>query len=242
LSERQARRKRQQDRELRHAASGCIPLTSVFVHQSQHTITSLPSQSDDSRLASPNPPNLNNIPATSENHPVAQEPVQWVSAEEQRRQAHQVAIQALKKKINSTKSRLHGQNLTRHQAVLAFLSIQQSRRRGETRRQLAFFVARCFNRGWYFARKIVSWEISWVQERTIEEGRRGCFAKVRSWLNDEGVQLAVCEWISGAGEGKSSYPLGQIRFCCPRSPTGPDRFFRFWPFGIVSYGLTRFTL
>jgi len=126
LSERQARCKRQQDRELHRAASGCIPLTSVFVHQSQRTITSLPSQSDDSHFASPYPPNLNNIPASSENHPVAQEPVQWVLAEEQRRQEHLFAIEALKKKINSTKSRLHGQNLTRHQAVLAFLSIQQS--------------------------------------------------------------------------------------------------------------------
>ena len=36
----------------------------------------------------------------------------------------------------------------------------------------------------------------------IEEGKRGCFSKIRSWLNDEGVQLAVRKWISGSGKCK----------------------------------------
>jgi hypothetical protein len=36
----------------------------------------------------------------------------------------------------------------------------------------------------------------------IEEGRKGCYAKSRSWLNDEGVQLAVRKWLSGAKEGE----------------------------------------
>ncbi|RPA99707.1 hypothetical protein L873DRAFT_1767021 [Choiromyces venosus 120613-1] len=142
--------------------------------------------------------------------PTVQEPLQWVSENDLKQQGHEAAIKALKKKINSTKSRLQGQNLSRHQAVLAFLCIQQKKQAGETRRQLAFFVARCFNRGWYFARKIVTWELSWVQERIIDEGRRGCFAKVRSWLNDEGVELAVREWISGAGERITVHGLAKV--------------------------------
>lgn len=48
----------------------------------------------------------------------------------------------------------------------------------------------------YFARRIVSWEIEWVDGRLIPEGKRGCFAKTRSWFNDEGVQQAIRDWLS----------------------------------------------
>lgn len=61
-------------------------------------------------------------------------------------------------------------------------------------------TARYFGKGTYFARKIVSWEISWRTNQYIEEGRRVCLSKTKSWFNDEGVQLAVREWVSGASE------------------------------------------
>ena len=38
-------------------------------------------------------------------------------------------------------------------------------------------------------------EIVWITTRSISKGRRGCFSKVKSWLRDEGVLLAVREWI-----------------------------------------------
>ena len=67
---------------------------------------------------------------------------------------------------------------------------------------MALSVARCFNREKWFAEKLVSWEISWRKNRTIPEGKQGCFQKIKSWLADEEVELAVREYLSGAGESK----------------------------------------
>ena len=77
-----------------------------------------------------------------------------------------------------------------------------SRREGEAREQMALYVARSHDRGLHFARKIIAWERSWLRSRDIEEGRKGCYSKSKSWLNDEGVQLAVREWLAGAAEGE----------------------------------------
>ena len=49
-----------------------------------------------------------------------------------------------------------------------------------------------------------SGEGTWIQERKISEGKQGCNAKVSSWFNDEGVQMAVREWCAGVGERKFS--------------------------------------
>ena len=59
-------------------------------------------------------------------------------------------------------------------------------------------VERCFGKppGVYIARKI----------RSIPEGRRGCFVKVKSWFHDEVVQTAVHEWIA-------EHPADQITAC-----------------------------
>lgn len=46
----------------------------------------------------------------------------------------------------------------------------------------------------------MSWEITWKKDRIIEVGRRRTWMKTSSWFNDEGVQLAVREWVSGASE------------------------------------------
>ena len=97
-----------------------------------------------------------------------------------------------------------GQNLTRHRAVLALLYTTKSRRNGETREELSYQVARAFNKGVYFARKIIEWEGMWIRERIIPEGKRGSHPRTFSWFNDEGVQLAVREWCAGAGESECS--------------------------------------
>ena len=91
--------------------------------------------------------------------------------------------------------------------MLALLYITQSRQGGDTREELSYNVARTFNKGLYFARKVVEWERSWIRERKIPEGKRGYFAKTFSWFNDEGVQIAVREWCAGAGESKFSRHL-----------------------------------
>ena len=70
-------------------------------------------------------------------------------------------------------------------------------------------IARCYEKGLYFSRKIVTWELQWIREGKIEEGRQGCFTKTRSWFNDEGVQLAVRQWVSGAGEAVTAHGLAK---------------------------------
>jgi hypothetical protein len=43
----------------------------------------------------------------------------------------------------------------------------------------------------------------------IAEGKQGCFAKTRSWLNDEGVLLHARGRISGAGDKVTTYRLAK---------------------------------
>ena len=114
----------------------------------------------------------------------------------------EAAIADLEKALRSKTLSPAGQNATRHQAVLRFLYYQRARQDNETRQMMALRVANCFNRGKWFAEKLVSWEISWRRNRTIPKGKQGCFQKVKSWLTDEGVELAVREYLSGAGESK----------------------------------------
>jgi hypothetical protein len=122
----------------------------------------------------------------------------WLSSDQRRSLEREAAIKALDKKIYHKSHTLNKQSLIRHQAVLAFLRAQQGKQLGETRESMARMVARCFGKtpGIYFARKIESWEIEWMSSRSIPEGQRGCFVKVKSWFHDEGVQAAVREWIA----------------------------------------------
>ena len=117
-------------------------------------------------------------------------------------QLRQAAIKDLEKKLRSKKTILTSQNLVRHQAVLALLYTTKSRKEGETREELSLHASRGFGKGVYFARKLVEWEGTWIRERKISEGKRGCTAKISSWFNDEGVQMAVREWCAGAGDRK----------------------------------------
>ena len=112
------------------------------------------------------------------------------------------AIKTLERKLASKKASPDGQNRTRHQAVLHFLKVQQSSKSKESREDMALTVARCYGRGIYFARKLISWERTWIASQTIEEGKQGCFQKTSSWFNDEGVMLAVRKWLAGASEGR----------------------------------------
>ena len=111
--------------------------------------------------------------------------------EEISEQEREGGIKALGKKMRPgiRKSVPIGQNDTRHQVVLAFLKLQRSRQPSETREGLSLQVARCFGRGRCFARKIVTWERAWIKERNIPEGRKGCYTKVQSWLDEFNLLL-----------------------------------------------------
>ena len=124
-------------------------------------------------------------------------PNAWLSSDQLRSIERQDAIKALDKKLRkkTTLRTMNWQNLVRHKAVLSFLRMQEGKQLGETRDSISRTVARCFGKGAYFARRLITWEIEWIKTRSISEGRRGCFAKVKSWLHDEGVLLAVREWI-----------------------------------------------
>ena len=140
----------------------------------------------------------------SNGHPQMQKKAMQFSAENCLQEQRKEAIKRMEQLLKSKEISMLPQNLERHRAVLAFLRVQQSRQRGETREEMAFNVARCFGRGLYFARKIISYELVWMNSQKIDEGKRGCHSKTRSWFNDEGVLLAAREWISSAGERKYS--------------------------------------
>jgi hypothetical protein len=85
-----------------------------------------------------------------------------VSASELQFQVRREAVEDLEKKLHSKKTVLEGQNLTRHRAVLALLYITQSQQSGDTREELSYYIARAFNKGLYFARRVVEWEGIWI--------------------------------------------------------------------------------
>ncbi|KAA8913091.1 hypothetical protein FN846DRAFT_886778 [Sphaerosporella brunnea] len=121
-----------------------------------------------------------------------------MSTEERQRNERDAAIKSIKKKIESKKMGMNGQNLMRHQAVLAFLQIQKSKKLGETREHLALRVARCYGKGIYFTRRIVAWEREWMEDGVMQtERKQGCYTKTKSWFWDEGMEQAVREWLSG---------------------------------------------
>ncbi|KAI1007215.1 hypothetical protein K3495_g998 [Podosphaera aphanis] len=94
-------------------------------------------------------------------------------------------------------------------AVLALLYSKKLQEKGASREDISLTVAKTLNKGRYFADRIRQWEHSWIEERQIAESRGGKNSKRLSWLNDEGVQLAVREWCSVAGEGITAYELAK---------------------------------
>jgi hypothetical protein len=196
-AQRATQRAKAKEMELAKAAERCRPLTSTFVKV-------LPTSASSS-VKEPGP--LPAVPAPAEVPPN-------VEGEKRR----DLAKKDLEKKLKSKRTQMTKQNHTRHLAVLQFMNyqeqIQESSQR-ESRAVMAMNVSRCFNRGHYFAKKLVTWERSWIDKRCIPNGKQGCFTKTKSWFNDEGVMLAAREYLSGAGESKSSHSKHciQTRHC-----------------------------
>lgn len=200
-SKRHKRRNAQKHRELAASAHGSRPLTAAgFFTQKSTPLIPSPSDGLDSSPSDLNP-NLDNISSS--------DVISYISPETHIQTQRSKAIQNLEGKIRSKKTNLHGQNLTRHRAVLNFLKLQVKFPE-RTREQAALQVAECLGRGLYMARKIVKWERQWVSEKQIEEGQQGCHIKSRSWFNDEGVQIAVRESIASSGDKLTAQRIAQV--------------------------------
>jgi hypothetical protein len=188
-AQRAAQREKAKTTVLAQAAQGSRPLAHWFVNSP--TPTSLNTQDSD-QLACPS----NEAPS-------------HVVREEKR----DAARKDLELKLKSKRTRLTKQNLSRHLAVLQFMNYQKQILEAglwEPRAVVALNVSRCFNRGKYFAEKLITWEREWIKERCIPEGKQGCFVKAGSWFNDEGVMLTAREYLSGAGESKSTLCIFRI--------------------------------
>ena len=122
------------------------------------------------------------------------------------------AVTDIEKQLRSKRFDVNGQTSTRFQAVRAFLNRQISlQQRGQkfTRKAIALEVAEGHKKGSKFARYLISWEIQWIQHRTIPEGRRGAHSKVTSVFNDEDVLLFINEFIGEHRESVTSRQLAE---------------------------------
>jgi hypothetical protein len=92
----------------------------------------------------------------------------------------------------------------RHLMVESFLMLQQRKHEFQdcSRRGLAAIVAKNYGRGTHSGLKIVRWEKSWVEHRTIPESKAGKHKHDISWMNDEEVLLAVQQFVKSQGEGQ----------------------------------------
>ena len=92
----------------------------------------------------------------------------------------------------------------RHLLVLNFLWIQQQRKNfpGLNRRRLAETVAASNKRGSKTARKIIQWEKSWVEQRTIPERKSKNMTCSTSWMNEEDIACAARDFARSQREGK----------------------------------------
>lgn len=117
-----------------------------------------------------------------------------------------VAIKDLEGLMKS-KKRPQGAQWKRHQAVLGLLYVTQNRQPESLREDMALSVAQTLNMGSHFAKRMVSWERSWIEQRVIEEDMRGKNTKIWSLLTDEAVKLTVRAAIDQQKESMFYMPL-----------------------------------
>ena len=96
----------------------------------------------------------------------------------------------------------------RHLMVASFLMLQQRKHEFQdcSRRALAVIVAKNYGKGAHSGLKIVRWEKSWVEHRTIPESKAGKHKHNISWMDDEEVLLAVQQFVKTQGEGQFEKP------------------------------------
>jgi len=81
-----------------------------------------------------------------------------------------------------------------------FLELQLAEHTKRTRRDRALSVAQGAGKGYAFGRRIVQWEISWVQDRVIP--RRGQGGGRGSWMNDDDIAQSVRYFARQEGDSK----------------------------------------
>lgn len=112
------------------------------------------------------------------------------------------ALYELKRLLGKKNHGLEGQTLKRHELVLQLMYSTRSRRSDETRKGIAFNIARGYGRGKYLSTMMLKWERSWIETRKIGDDQRGLKTALRSWLNDEGTVLAARAYIAQAGPSR----------------------------------------
>ena len=165
--------------EWKMAAAECSTLTSLFSQQTSKAPTEI-------SLPLPIPP--------------TKEELRGIILED--------AIIDLEELMKSKSKRPQGQDEVRYLAVLNFLYLQR-REPWQTRERLSELASTVVNRGCEVARRIREWEIGWIENRHIPPGHRGKNSRLASWLDDEGVELAVRNYISEQGDKLTSYGLAR---------------------------------
>ncbi|KAF8471749.1 hypothetical protein BDZ91DRAFT_473229 [Kalaharituber pfeilii] len=176
-------RHKKAQQNLQHSATGCRQLTAYFTTPTNKAVEATSSSSTDIIL----------------------EPKSEV---EMRKEILLAGVRELRKKLKCKKEAPVGQNYQRHLAVLHFLQLQLHRPL-ETRTSLSLMTANSFDRGTKMARHLRQWERSWLISRSIPQGFQGLRNSRFTWLDDEGVQLAVREYIANVGEALTTHGLAK---------------------------------
>ncbi|KAF8424326.1 hypothetical protein EV426DRAFT_716937 [Tirmania nivea] len=122
------------------------------------------------------------------------------------------AVENLKKLLRSKKGAPVGQNLMRHTAVLRFMQLQL-KRSWETRESLSLVVAESFGRATNTAKRLRSWERSWISSRYIKVGLTGKNKSIYSWLEDE----AITEYLQEEDITDKAEEVDNVLFYKPSS-------------------------
>jgi len=77
----------------------------------------------------------------------------------------------------------------------------------KTRKDLALLVAKAGGWGTPVMNRILQQEVVYIRSGKLPAPKQGRHVKCVSWLSDEGTMLAIREYISLAGEGKTDIPL-----------------------------------
>ena len=103
-------------------------------------------------------------------------------------------------KMYGERLNINGNFYLRHTMVRQFLELQLAEHIEGTRRDRALSVAQGAGKGHTFGRRIVQWEISWVQDRVIP--RRAPGGGRGSWMNDDDITQSVRYFARQEGDSK----------------------------------------
>lgn len=159
-SDRHLRRLRRKEEERKKAAIGTLELTSFFAPKTG---------SGESREAQAQ----TQTQTETQTEPITIPPP-LITVEAIKTEKRAAAIRDLEALLDDSEKRPQSNtHYRRHQAVLSLLQRTQDREPGSVREEMALDVAQSLNMGSHFAKKIVTWERSWIESREIEEDMRG---------------------------------------------------------------------